>query len=180
MKIARVLWLLAPASAWAAAADIPPAIAPPPVPPMVDPRALVLDKAGNIYIADMTNVLIYKMSPQGRLEVLAGKYQVSGAGDGPGKDALFRYPLGVALDKDGNVFVADAGNGLVRKISPAGTVTTFGPAMGIFSRVAGVDFPTGIAMDAVGNIFVADAENEAVRKITPDGVVTTVGGTTAK
>ncbi len=137
---------------------------------------MVLDQAGNIYIVDMTNVLIYKMSPQGRLEVLAGKYQISGAGDGPGKDALFRYPLGVALDKDGNVYVADAGNRLVRKISPAGMVTTFGPAMAIFSRVAGVDFPTGIAMDAAENIYLASNYDNTVSKITPDGTVTIIAG----
>ena len=94
------------------------------VPPLKDPRALVLDKDGNIYIVDSTNVMIYKLSPHGQLEVMAGTYLRSGAMDGPGAKALFHWPLGLAVDKDGNVYVADGDNNAVRKITPDGVVST--------------------------------------------------------
>ncbi len=115
------------------------------------------------------------MNPQGRLEVLAGTLGRSGATNGPGQGATFSWPLGLALDKDGNVYVADGGNHAVRKISPAGLVTTFAPgAAGV--RVAGLDFPTSIAMDAAKNIYLASNYDNTVSKIAPDGTVTIIAG----
>ena len=102
--------------------------------------------------------------------------------DGTGTDARFSSPRSVAMDVNGNVYVADSYNHLIRKISPLGVVTTLAGSPGSKGYVDGTgssarfNSPTGIALDASGNVFVAESNNQVIRKITPDGIVTTLAG----
>jgi sugar lactone lactonase YvrE len=99
--------------------------------------------------------------------------------DGPADESLFWYPMGLAADRHGNVYVADAANHAVRKISPSGDVTTLA-GNGVLGHADGTGgdasfhWPTDVAVDAAGNVYVADTLNHAIRKITPQGVVTTL------
>ncbi len=145
------------------------------------PRGLALDSTGNLYVADSNNQTIRKISPAGVVTTFAGTAGLQGAADGTGSAARFNIPSGVAVDSTGNVFVADTGNHSIRKINPAGLVTTFvgsstpGTADGT-GAAARFNFPQGIAIDGSGNLFIADTLNHSIRKISTDGVVTTVAG----
>ena len=111
--------------------------------------------------------------------VLVGR-SPRGYADGPAKAALFRYPYDVAVDNSGNVFVADGGNRVIRKITAAGEVTTFAGAAGSAGNLDGAgsaarfNFPMSVAVDQTGNVYVADVET--IRKITPAGIVSTLAG----
>ncbi len=144
------------------------------------PLAVAADAAGNVYIADLGNNLIRKINVNGIVSTLAGT-GAAGAANGPGIDASFSAPNGVAVDAAGNVYVADYGNNLIRKITPDGGVTTLagsgapGAANGT-GTAASFFGPVGIAADPAGNVYVADYGNNLIRKITPDKVVTTFAG----
>ena len=109
--------------------------------------------------------------------VLAGGTE--GSEDGAGAAAQCKWPHGLAVDAAGNVFVADRGNHLVRKISRDGIVTTLAGSPGKYGRVDGTGeavrfwYPVGMAVDASGNVYVADSSGQAVRKVTPVGAVST-------
>lgn len=142
--------------------------------------AIALDSSGNIYMIDTSE--IRKATQTGVVTTLAGNTAYGNA-NGTGSAASFDFPLGLAVDAAGNVFVADTGNNLIRKISPAGVVTTFagsgllGASDGT-GAAASFNSPSGIVVDAAGNFYVTDSGNNLVRKITPAGVVTTVAGST--
>src|SRR5262249_1844413 len=93
---------------------------------IVGPRGLAVDAKGNLYAADTDEGLIRKITPDGTVTTLAGKPNNQGLADGKGPAAQFGGPRGLAVDKDGNVYVADSDNGVIRKIAPDGTVTTLG------------------------------------------------------
>ena len=143
------------------------------------PHGVAVDNAGNVYVGDYGNHRIRKIAPNGDVTTLAG----SGPGfaDGPGGTALFLSPRGVAADNDGNVYVADGGNHMIRKIAPNGDVTTLagnltsGSADGT-GGAAGFNAPFGVSVDADGNVYVADYGNHRIRKVTAAGVVTTIAG----
>lgn len=141
-----------------------------------------IDSAGNIFVADTANNVVLKITPAGEITTLAGAAGVRGSADGTGSAARFFSPRGAATDSAGNVYVSDTGNHTVRKIDPAGAVTTLagvapvvGSADGI-GAAASFDTPSGIAIDNAGNLYVADMNN-TVRKITPAAAVTTLAGT---
>ncbi|WP_265583918.1 NHL repeat-containing protein [Chitinimonas koreensis] len=142
------------------------------------PSGLARDAAGNLYVADTGNHAIRKIGPQGTVSTLAGD-GTAGYRDGPAGQARFDGPVGVAVDRRGNVFVADTYNDRIRVIRPDGTVATLaggdrpgyrdGPG-----AEARFDTPCGIALDDGGNLWIADTRNRAIRKLAPDGQVSTL------
>jgi hypothetical protein len=152
------------------------------------PSSVAADNTGNIYVADTWNNTIRKITPAGVVTTLAGTAGANGSADGAGAAANFSDPCGVATDSSGNIYVADTGNSTIRKITPAGIVTTLagtsvfaggvplGNADGT-GAAAGFNQPNGVATDSVGNVYVADTLNNTIRKVTPAGVVTTLAGT---
>ncbi len=148
---------------------------------------VALDKHGNIFVTGGPNI-VRKITPSGMVSTLAGAPSdaahgyATGSNDGVGPAAQFAYPVGIAVDSKGDVFVADSANATIRKITPAGVVTTFagkaevpGSADGTGGQ-ARFQFPAGMTIDASDNLFVADLGNNTIRKITPHGVVSTVAG----
>lgn len=141
-----------------------------------------IDGAGNLYIADSSTHIIRKIAPNGAATILAGSENVPGSSDGTGVAAKFSAPQGVAVDASGNVFVADAGNHTIRKITFAGNVTTLAGSAGMAGNTDGTgtdakfSSPQGVAVDLRGNLYVADTKNNAIRRITPLGFVTTLAG----
>lgn len=109
-------------------------------------------------------------------------YAGSGYGylDGSALYAKFSYPYGMVMDSSGNMYIGDSNNHRIRKITPAGVVSTFaGSSVGLLDgtgTAAGFNFPTGLAIDSAGNIYVCDENNCRIRKITPAGVVTHIAG----
>jgi hypothetical protein len=144
------------------------------------PASLAADHAGNVYVADQPSNTIRKITPAGVVTTFAGLADVEGKTDGTGNGARFDFPAGVATDSSGNVYVADTNNMLIRKITPAGAVTTlagsgsFGSEDGT-GTAASFLYPEAVAVDGNGNVYVAE-RNQVIRRITPAGVVTTVGG----
>ena len=145
-----------------------------------NPYGITVDKAGNVFVADWERDMIKKISPDGKITAFAGNGE-KGAKDGKGSAATFFLPEGLALDRAGNLYVADCYNNMIRKITPDGVVSTLagkslkGAADGK-GKVASFSHPDGLAVDRSGNIYVADVGNNKIRKITPDGVVSTIAG----
>ncbi|HUL02164.1 MAG TPA: hypothetical protein VLV16_02905 [Gemmatimonadales bacterium] len=150
------------------------------------PMGVTVDGADNVYIADPTNSVIRKITPQGVVGVFAGTEFVPGSADGAGSVAQFQGFLvdKIAADSLGNLYVADGGNNAIRKITPSGVVSTFAGTAGITGSADGTgaaaqfSSPSAVATDTVGNLYVADAGNHSIRKITPAGVVSTLAGGT--
>ncbi|HKS37373.1 MAG TPA: NHL repeat-containing protein, partial [Verrucomicrobiae bacterium] len=146
------------------------------------PHGVAVDSAGNLYVADTYNHTIRKLTAGGEVTTLAGLAGNAGSVDGTGSAARFKFPLGLAVDGVGNVFVADTSNSTIRKVTPAGLVTTlagladnngYADATGTAARF---NYPAGVAADSSGNVYVADAINHTIRKVTSTGVVTTLAG----
>ena len=146
------------------------------------PGGVAWDAAGNLYVTDSGNSTIRKITPAGVVTTLAGLAGSSGSADGTGTAARFSWPSGVAADLSGNLYVADQNNLTIRKITPAGVVTTLAGLAGNSGSADGTgsaarfNNPYGVAADLSGNLYVADQNNLTIRKITPVGVVTTLAG----
>ena len=145
------------------------------------PAGLAFDAAGNLYVADSNNHRIRKVtSGGGYVTTLAGSGAPAFA-DGQGTNAKFFSPFSVAVDGNGNVYVADIDNVRIRKITSAGLVSTLAGS-GVrtfadgFGTGASFNNPSGVAVDQSGNVYVADSDNHRIRKITRVGVVTTWAG----
>ena len=144
------------------------------------PYDVVVDSANNVYVSELNNHAIRKITPAGVVSTFAGSPGVSGSADGTGSAALFNVPIGIGIDSADNLYVADGGNFTIRKITPAGAVTTVAGGVGDSSFANGpvstarFSDPSDVVVDATGNLIVTDAQ--AVRKITPAGVVSTLAG----
>jgi sugar lactone lactonase YvrE len=143
------------------------------------PEGVAVDADGVAYVADSFNHTIRRVEVDGRITTFAGSPGQPGAVNGVGAAARFSNPRAVVVDASGNVFVADDSH-TIRRITPAGTVTTYAGVLGSWGysegRVARFRNSSGMAFDAAGNLYVADAGNNLVRRITPDGYTTTVMG----
>ena len=169
---------------------------------------IAVDSQGNLYVADTANQRVRKISPSGIITTVAGTGISNGySGDGgPATSAQLNYPSNVAVDSNGNLYIADGGNAVIRKISPLGIITTVaqsgGRALAVdkadnlyFEDASGVrtlsasgnittftatqfNLPYGAAVDSAGNLYIAEAgaPSYRVRKITPAGIITTVAG----
>lgn len=148
----------------------------------VDPVGVATDVVGNIYLTDFYNHALRKLSPQGLLTTFAGVVGRAGHADGPALTALFDHPYGVAADIGGTLYVADAGNHVIRRVSPSGNVTTLAGRPGEPGSVDGagtdarLDHPFAIATDRLGDIFLADTFHHVILKATRDGTVTILAG----
>jgi sugar lactone lactonase YvrE len=147
------------------------------------PSGVAIDSANSVYVADTFNHTIRKITPEGVVTTLAGTAGSIGSTDGTGASARFDYPHGVATDSANNVYVADTGNSIIRKISPAGVVSTLAGTAGFHGSADGTgpaasfSYPSGVATDSANNVYVADTGNSTIRKITSEGVTSTLAGT---
>jgi sugar lactone lactonase YvrE len=148
------------------------------------PAGMAIDTANNIYLADSSNHTIRKITPAGVVSTIAGTAGSPAFVNATGAAARFNSPAGIAIDTLGNLFVADISNNVIRKITPAGAVSTFaGSSIGTAGTLDGTGTsarfagPIGITIDTANNLYVTDRNNHTVRKITPAAVVSTVVGT---
>lgn len=146
------------------------------------PQFMVKDSSGNFYVTDNGSHTIRKITPRGLVSTFAGQPGVSGSANGTGSAATFNSPTGITIDSSGNLFVADSLNFVIRKITPAGVVTTFAGTVGASgntnntgaaARFSGLK---GMVIDSSNVIYAIDSN--AIRKITSGAVVTTFAGST--
>ena len=152
------------------------------------PHGIGIDGSGNLYVGDTGNHTIRKVTSAGVVSTIAGTTRMPGNTDGSGAAALFGDPVGVAVDGQGNVYVADGSSNTIRELTPAGTgwfVSTIAGQSGVAGTNDGtgtnalLNNPTGIAADLAGNLYVADSVNNTIRMISPQGsnwVVSTIAG----
>ena len=147
------------------------------------PVAMALDSSGNLYIADAANNRIRKVSG-GKISTFAGNGTAQYSGDGgAATSASLADPYGLAFDQQGNLYIADLNNQVVRQVTPSGTISTFaginlygsggdgGPATSAY-----LNRPIGLAVDTAGDLYIADSNNYCIRKVTTDGIIHTVAG----
>lgn len=144
------------------------------------PQGMAIDVQGNIYVVDVYNHLIRKITSSGDVSTFAGSGQL-GSQNGQGIAATFNYPNDIAIDRSGNLFVSDTGNHKIRKITPSGVVSTFaGNGIRNFEDGTGTNasfnLPAGLVFDSSNNLYVVDSYNNRIRKITPSAVVSTYAG----
>jgi hypothetical protein len=144
------------------------------------PIGIAVDGVGNLFITDLLNYKIKKMTPDGMVSTLAGT-GFAGNMDGLGTIAQFNAPVGIAVDAAGTLYVTETINGQIRKITPTGTVSTLaGNGVRGFADGSGTaaqfSSPIGIIVDATGNLYVGDVNNSKIRKITPTGEASTFAG----
>ena len=150
------------------------------------PRAIIFDPAGDLYIADSGNNRVRKVATDGIITTIAGNGTLGNAGDGgPATNAQLNNPDGLALDPVGNLYIADAYNFKIRRVDPSGVITTYagtgtpgssgdgGPAAGATLRQ-----PYALAEDTAGNLYISDVASNRIRRIDKStGIITTFAGT---
>jgi sugar lactone lactonase YvrE/Tol biopolymer transport system component len=146
------------------------------------PSGVAVDAAGDVYIADTVNGRVRQVSPSGTITTVAGNGTAGFSGDGgPATAAELSYPYGVAVDAAGDLYIPDASNNRIRKVSPSGTITTVAGGgsdlgNGGLATAAELANPEGVAVDAAGDLYIADYDTQRIREVTPSGTITTVAG----
>jgi uncharacterized protein (TIGR03437 family) len=148
------------------------------------PFGLALDSAGNLFIADSNNYCVRKLDTNGNMSTVAGVATNLGfSGDGgPATSAKMNAPYGIAVDKAGNLYIADAGNNRIRKVSNgiittiAGTGTKGFTGDGGLGTKAQLNNPYGVSVDTAGNVFISDYGNVRIRLLSSNGVINTLAG----
>ena len=148
------------------------------------PSDVAIDAAGNLYIADKANNRVRKVTSSGTITTYAGYASVGYSGDGgAATDAQLNSPTGVGIDGAGNLYIADQTNGRIRKVNTAGIIDTvagngvFGYAGdGVAATSTALYQPADVHADAAGNIWISDQNNDRVRKVNPAGIISTVAG----
>ena len=146
------------------------------------PYGVAVDGSGNVYVADSYNHTIRKITSAGVVSTLAGLSGSPGSANGTGAAARFNYPSGVAVDGSGNVYVGDNSNHTIRKITPAGVVSTLAGLAGTIGStddigsVARSNSPYGVAVDASGTVYATDTVTHTLRTINSAGTVSTLAG----
>jgi len=152
---------------------------------IASPYQLTIDKNENIYFADYSNNVVRKIDTNGIITTFAGTGESGYSGDGgAATSAKLEWPLGVALDSEGNLYIADYTNNRIRKVDTSGNITTVAgtgtsgySGDGGLATSATLDDPAGLAIDQSGNIYFCDTNNDVVRKIWKSGIITTIAGT---
>ncbi len=144
------------------------------------PSDMAVDASGNLYISEKGNNIIRKVAPGGSVSTFAGN-GTAGYKEGAADVAEFNGPAGIVIDDVGNLYVSDSQNNVIRKITPAGLVSTYagnGSVGHVDGPAASSEFgePNGLAIDKARNIYVADFFNNVIRKISATGTVTTYAG----
>jgi sugar lactone lactonase YvrE len=151
-----------------------------------NPSGVALDGHGNLYIADTSNHRIRKVDAAGIITTIAGSEDSGYSGDGElAVAARLYYPNDVALDRDGNLYIADTYNNRIRKVDTSGFISTVAGSTGVdgYSGDGGpavsaqLNEPEGLAVDDSGNLYIADTDNNRVRKVIPNGNISTIAGT---
>ena len=152
--------------------------------PLCGPQGAVVDLAGNNYIADTENNRVIMVDSAGNIQIVAGNGTAGDAGAGNTGFGELYEPQGVALDSEGNLYIADTQNHRIRMLTPGGTISTIaGTGTPGFSGDGGaataaeLNAPSAVAVDASGNIYIADTRNHRVRMVTTDGNIDTIAGT---
>ena len=149
------------------------------------PKGFFMDGASNSYIADANNNRVRKIDNSGVITTIAGTGVANYSGDGGlAVSANIDYHIDVSLDAAGNIYIADANNNRIRKISPTGTITTIAGTGGSsyvgdggLATLAELSFPSAVKADPTGNVFIADYGHHCIRKINSSGVISTIAGT---
>src|ERR1035438_9113018 len=167
--------------------------APPPTPAAAagttigQPNRVMVDASGNVYFSSLNSV--FKMDGGGNLTLIAGNSRPGYSGDGgPATRAQLNAPQGLALDKAGNLYIADSKNNCVRIVSAAGIINTFAGTGQVSPGGAGtyndgglatnalLHLPAGVAVDSGGNVYIADTGDNLIRKVTTDGLINSIAG----
>jgi uncharacterized protein (TIGR03437 family) len=151
---------------------------------LLGPLSVAVDSSDNLYILDSAGGYVRKVTPDGVISTIAGTGSSGYNGDNiPATTAMFYHPYALTLDSAGSLYIADTNNNRIRKITTDGIVTTVagnGKAGyngdNIQATSASLNYPIGVAVDAAGNLYIADADNQLVRMVSPQGIITTVAG----
>ena len=149
---------------------------------LFQPQGVAVGRSGDIYIADTSNHTIRQLTSTGEMTTVAGLAGSPGSTDGIGSVVRFNFPESLAVDGSGNFYVSDRNNNTIRRVTPAGVVTTVAGFAGCSGSADGIGSaarfrnPRGLTVDGAGNIYVADRGNSTIRVITPAGVVRTLAG----
>lgn len=148
------------------------------------PGAAVMDAAGNVYITDRDNHVVRKVNTSGIISTIAGNGTAGTSGDGGAATAAqISQPVGMTIDASGNLYVAEYGGHSIRKITPAGIISTVAgcgisghTGDGGAATAAKLSYPTDVAVDAAGNMYISDYNFGYVRKVSPSGTITSFAG----